>query len=73
MFLPQETGVLKKHLNRIAKATAKLKNIYILNFYLEYFLYLQSNTCGSFCQTCINLVEQQLKIFDFEGRHNSLI
>ena len=73
MFLPQETGVLKKHLNRIVKATAKCTNIYIFNFYLEYFLYLQSNTCGSFSQTCLNLVEQQLKLFHFEGRHNTLI
>ena len=33
----------------------------MLYIYWEYLLYLQSNASGTFLQTCINFVEQQLK------------
>ena len=65
----QEAGVSGNNKKEIAKATPEIEKIYvyILNIYREYLLCLQSNISGSFFQTCIMLVEQQLKFFHLEG------
>ena len=65
----QEAGVSGNNKKEIAKATPEIEKIYvyILNIYREYLLCLQSNISGSFFQTCIMFVEQQLKFFHLEG------
>ena len=68
MFLPQEVWASGNNRRKgITKPMPKTENIYILNFYREYLLCLQSSRSGSFLQKCINFVEQQLKFSDSEG------
>ena len=66
MFLPQETGA-SGNLKRIAKAMPKFK-IHTFQIFTQNI----SPACNPI-QTCINFVEQQLKMFHFEGRYKSLI
>ena len=67
-FLPQEPGGSGNNTEEESqKPRAKLKIYIDVKYLREYLLCLQSSASGSFLQTCINFVEQRLKLSHFEG------
>ena len=66
-FTTRSWNFWKKHRKETAKATPKIKKIWMLYIYREYLLYLQSSASGSFLQKSINFVEQRLKYSHSKG------
>ena len=60
-FLAQEAGASGNNIEKESQKPHPKLKMYILNFYREYLLCLQSSASGCFLKTCINFVEQLLR------------
>ena len=58
---------MEKHKKRTIEVTPKNKKKVFIKHLQRIFIYVQSSVSCSFLQTCINFVEERLKISQFEG------
>ena len=64
-FLQQEAGAFGNNIGTEPQEPHPNWEICVL--YITENIYPQSNTSGSFLQSCINFVEERLKLSHFEG------